>query len=268
MRFFNSNNINVSKGTVPLYIIAGQSNCGRSRWSEASPAQVTLYGGAKTGIKIYNYQYNATDFTTLVPGTNTMLENYTSLDEMGPEVSLSKSLIDNGVTDAYIIKVGVGNSDLYNMWSPGGINEVKLKDRLDRAFLWLKNNNVDFSVKAFIWMQGENDATDLTWANAYLTKLQNFFNDFSIYLSNKQAVYNFKRYLNYKKVIGRINGVNDFTEIYRNTVRQFQADYCNNSYNNGVLIDTDSYPLKDYVHYSVTGQITFGNDIYNQIKNL
>lgn len=268
MKLFNANNIDLSKGTKPLYIIAGQSNCGRSRWSEATPAQVSTYGGAKTGIKIYNYQYNATDFTTLIPGTNTMLENYLALDEMGPEVSLSKELLDGGITEAYIIKVGIGNTDLYNGWSPGGQNEVKFKDRMDRALSWLYTNNINFTLKAFIWMQGENDATELLWANAYLSKLENFFRDFSVYTLNKISVYPFIHFLNYRKVVGRINGINDPTEIYRDTVRQAEADYCSNIFNNGVMINTDSYPLKDYVHYSVTGQIMFGQDIYNQIKNL
>jgi hypothetical protein len=268
IKLYNIQNKKIGYGLAPLYIIAGQSNCGRSRWSEASAGQISTYGGAKTGIKIYNYKYNTTDFTTLVPGTNTMLENYLALDEIGPEVSLSKSLLDNGITEAYIIKVGIGNTDLYNTWSPGGSSEVIFNDRMNRAFNWLYSNNIKFALKGFIWMQGENDATNQTWANAYLYKIENFFQDFSFYLQNKINRYSFPNYKSYKKVIGRINGINDASEIYRGTVRQAQADYCSNTSNNAVLIDTDSYAFKDYVHYSVTGQIQFGIDIYNQIKNL
>lgn len=268
MKFFSIQNKKIGYGAVPLYIIAGQSNCGRSRWSEASAQQVIDYGGAKTGINIFNYQYNQTNFTTLTPGTNTMLENYQATEEVGPEVSLSKSLLTGGISQAYIVKVGLGNTDLYNMWSPGGSSDTVFYDRMNRAFSWLNSNNINFAVKAFIWMQGENDATVLTWANSYLTKLENFFNNFNFYLSNKIKQYDFVNYTSYKKVIGRINGINDGSEIYRSTVRQYQADYCSNPSNNAVLIDTDSYPFKDYVHYSVTGQIQFGIDIYNQIKDL
>lgn len=265
---FSIQNRKVDFGLKPLYIIAGQSNCGRSRWSEASAQQITDYGGAKTGIKIFDYGYNQTDFTTLVPGTNTMLENYSFTDEMGPEVSLSRNLLTYGISEAYIIKVGIGNTDLYNNWSPGGSSEVVFNDRLNRAFKWLNDNSIDFSLKAFIWMQGENDATNSTWANNYLSKLTYFFNDFNYYLKNKISEYDFANFTNYKKVIGRINGINDASEVYRTVVRTAQADYCNIAANNAVMINTDGYPLKDYVHYSVTGQIDFGNDIFNQIKDL
>ena len=258
-----------SLNTVPLYIIAGQSNCGRAIWNtEASVEQHALYDAAVTEVSIFNNSYDTTNFTTLQAGLNTRLINFNNASEMGPEVSLFKSFSDQGITEAYVIKCGIGNTDLFNNWKPGGSSEITFKSHVDKALQVFYNNGKKPLLKAFIWMQGENDATNLTWANAYLQNLENFFLDFDIWYQNKAYLYSLPNLFNYKKVIGRINGINDASEIHRNVVRQAQADFCADLNNNAVLIDTDSYPLRDSVHYSVTGQLQFGIDIFNQIKNI
>jgi len=114
-------------------------------------------------------------------------------------------------------------------------------------------------------MQGEQDATDLTWANNYETALGEFFDGVQAYVDGRYSDLGWTVPGKFKKIIGRINGIDDVTMVYRGTVRTAQANYCNNLSNNAILIDTDSYPLKDDVHYSATGQIQFGIDIFNAL---
>jgi hypothetical protein len=265
--FYSSN---TKSNAVPVYILAGQSNCGRCVSTDMNTTQSALYGSPMNGFMIYNNAYNASNLNTLQAGVDTYLYNPISLQEFGPEVSFSYNLINNsGVKEAYLCKIGVGNTDLATYWIPGGAGEALYKSHLDKTFSILKGFNKTPYFKAFIWMQGENDATDVNWANAYGSNLTTFFKDFDVWIGNKIAQYSMHPSSSaYTKVIGRINGISDPSETYRTTVRTAQFNYCSTGSNKAIMIDTDSYPLRDSVHYNATGQIQFGIDIYNQIKNI
>ena len=243
-----------------FYIISGQSNCGRSQVNEMTGPEAALYPGLISNAFIYNGPYEQ-----LNVGGNTALANNVSADEFGPEASLFKSFADADNVDRYIFKYGVGNSGLQSHWVPGQTLNTNLKTFLDNAIASAVTAGIKFNLKAFIWMQGENDATDATWANNYEDNLVNFFDDFTSWWQTRLISNGWGTFEDFVTIIGRINGISDPLETERATVRAKQAAFCGNGINNAILIDTDSYPLRDTVHYSATGQIQFGIDIYNAL---
>lgn len=260
-----------SYDTVMLYLLAGQSNCGRPHYpgdgstgAAATPGQHLLYDSAIRGFQIYNPIYDSAHFHDIQAGVNTYLINYITTDEMGPEVSFMKAMHDSsGLKEAYLIKYGIGNTALANYWLAGG--QYGLYYYFSKGIQLLLSRHKIPVFKGFIWMQGENDATDSTWATQYEHNLALFVNQFnSMYqdVCNASAI----PYNDYKFVIGRINGAQDPTEVYRNLVRLNEENYVLVNKQNSVWINTDNYPLFGGVHYTVTGQIQFGKDIYEQLK--
>lgn len=248
-----------------LYILAGQSNCGRTRTSEMDSEELEEYGEELVRTFIYNKPVSTSSIALLEPGVNTMLTNQVYADEFGPEVSLFKSFEDADEIDRYLIKHGVGSSYLSTQWNsrtPGGI-WTDFLNQIVNAVSAIRATGVHPRLKAFIWMQGENDSITESDAEAYLTNLTNFFDDFSLWAAG-QGILGEQDYV---KVIGRINGINDPVMDYRDIVRQAQEDYCDDPDNNAIMIDTDDYGFKDVVHYDASGQIQFGLDIFNALTS-
>jgi hypothetical protein len=255
---------------IDLYILAGQSNCGRSQWPGtgdtgpvATDSEKVMYDSAISGFKIYNAAYALHSISDLRAGVNTMLLNYNSTAEMGMEVSFFAALKNSGAHSACIMKMGYGSTDLANWWKTTG--EAHLFEYTAEAINLLKKQGKIPVLKAFIWMQGESDATTAAWASAYGQNLGSFFNDFDAFYNNEIQADTLPVPLSYKKIIGRINGITDPTEIYRDTVRLAQENYCADPNNNAILINTDNYPLFG-VHYTLAGQIQFGLDVFNSLK--
>lgn len=255
---------------VNLYIFAGQSNCGRPQFPgkgltgpAATAEQLAIYDSAITGFQIYNPIYDSLAFHNLQVGVNTMLINYNSTTEMGAEVSLLKALKDStNLKEAYLIKCGYGNTNLAEWWLDTG--KWNLYRYTDKAIRILEKQNKIPVLKGFIWMQGENDATDSIWAVNYQTNLQAFFSQFDAFYTGEASTLGLAA-PDYIKVIGRINGSQDRSEIYRDIVRTNEEAFCAATANS-FLINTDNYPLFGGVHYTITGQIQFGLDIYQALK--
>lgn len=258
---------------VPFYIAAGQSNMGRSRTSQMTAGEQANYAGLISNAQIINpaansNNYSSATFQPLNVGVNTLLSNANNTDEFGFEASFGKQMAAYKGKEIRVLKYGVGNTDLYNQWAPNSTFRANLFTVMERAAQLAQSEGKKLSLKGVIWMQGENDATNQTWANAYGVNLSNMMAAILSQWQSICSVYGHSYDAGTRKIIGRINGVNDSSEVYRATVRQAQADYCSNSANNATLIDTDGYPQLDIVHYSATGQIQFGTDIFNSLKNL
>ncbi len=256
---------------VDYYIEAGQSNCGRPQFpgtgstgDSATPEQVSLYGNPINGFQIYNPGYSAVTFYRIQAGVNTMLVDHLSNREMGSEVSFLTSLRNAGVDSCFLLKYGIGNTDLANDWLNKYIYQLFIyADKNIRIIKAAGNHPV---LKAFIWIQGENDAADSIKARSYLDNLTAFFGKFDSFYNAEIATYNLSpNSINYKKIIGRVNGIDDPSEKYREIVRSAQADYCSNKSNNAILINTDNYPTFNNGHYTLSGQIQFGIDIFDAL---
>lgn len=254
--------------SADFFIIAGQSNCGRARVSEMSGAEASLYDISYSDVFMFNHYDNPDQFQPMNVGSNTYLANVIYGDEFGPEASLFKSLKDYNPKNRYVFKYARGGTTLADRWLPNYSPDwVYMSEFLAAAVNDAVGRGIKLNLKAFIWMQGEDDAVTSANASAYGSNLASFFSAFNSKWSLICSTNGFPSVSNCKKVIGRINGASDTVEVYRSDVRAAQASYCSNPSNNAYLIDTDSYPLKDTVHYSATGQISFGTDIFNVVKD-
>lgn len=251
---------------VDFFVFAGQSNCGRSRTSEMSGPEATTYAITIPQTFIYNPIVSGA-LQPLEIGVNSRLQNFANADEFGLEASLLKSFSDLDSQNRYMFKYGYGSTDLQFHWNSrrAGSKYDDLLGHLDIVIPLIQAAGDTPVLKAFIWMQGENDATDVNWAADYLTNLTNFFDDFAVDWAAKRATFSLPA-SDYSVVIGRINGINDPSMVYRDVVRQAEADFCNLPVNNGILIDTDAYAFRDVVHYDATGQIQFGIDVFNTLQ--
>ncbi len=261
--------------SASFYIIAGQSNCGRAEISQMSASQKAIYAtGSVPNQYIFNPGYSASinKFNPLTPGTNTMLYNWNNLDEFGPETALSTLFASASSQPRYYLKYGIGSTFLSGSapldWYPADTYNNNLKAYINNAVQQLKGQYINPTLKAVIWMQGENDATVSASAYYYGDNLTYFFKDFDSWWVNAYQLLNIPS-SSYEKVIGRISSFGDGTEVYRSNVRAAQLNYTSTASNNATMINTDNYPTaSDGTHYNATGQIQFGTDIYGVIKNL
>ncbi|TDH18327.1 hypothetical protein EXU57_23505 [Segetibacter sp. 3557_3] len=256
---------------VPFYIIIGQSNTGWATTNGMNTQQAALYAGVQSNTSIWNPGVGGFSATwqTMNVGVNTRCENYADPSQFGPEASLMKSLESRQSRKRFVYKQGVGGTTLAVDWrpqSPGqqpyeaGIRWQQLSSWLPTAVAQADAQGVKLDLKAIIWMQGEDDAKTAADASAYQNNLVNFFTNIDAMWRGLISRHGLPSTV-YKKVIGRIYAPTGYP--YRDMVRAAQANYCANSSNNAILINTDSYPLQDWVHYNATGQIQFGTDVYN-----
>lgn len=105
--------------------------------------------------------------------------------------------------------------------------------------------------KAIIWWQGEQDAINQTYANAYEVNLTNFINGVRTIDPN---------------VLFIIMRINYPSGTYRDIIRSAVENVANAMINVKV-VDTDSYPLIDTVHVGHQGMINGGQSIVNLINN-
>jgi hypothetical protein len=264
--------VNSKDSIIDFYIEAGQSNCGRAQFpgtgttgDTATAEDFKLYSQPINGFQIYNPGYSAVTFSTIQAGVNTMLVDFISKAEMGSEVSFLTQLKKSGIDSSYLLKYGIGNTNLANEWLNKYIYQLFIY--ADKNIRIIQSTGRRPLLKAFIWIQGENDASDSIMAASYFANLTSFFNKFDSFYNAEMIQYNLPgNSINYKKIIGRINGKDDPEELYRNEVRTAEEHYCANRLNSALLIDTDAYPTFNHGHYTLSGQIQFGIDIYNALN--
>ncbi len=102
---------------------------------------------------------------------------------MGPEVAFGRAIADAlPDRDVFLIKHGVGGTDLAEFWYPGVDDadpsmgegyEVWLQTVRD-GLAALNDEGVEYEIAGMIWMQGESDATYEPWADAYADNLAGF----------------------------------------------------------------------------------------------
>lgn len=155
-----------------LYESSGQSNDSGG----ASADLAVELQGPQTGRHIYSILTN--NWETLDASVNsTCLEDVIVNDRCGPEMRLMKLLYDHYEADQYLIKYArdgtelalTGNVD----WNSGSSNEVYTRSNTNHTAALTELGNAK-PPRAFIWIQGEADGGNTTWANAYETNLRAF----------------------------------------------------------------------------------------------
>lgn len=256
---------------VPFYIIIGQSNTGWANLSGINPQQAFQFAGPTPNTNMWNpgVAGYSTTWQPMNVGVNTQCENYADPTQFGFEASFIRSLQSRSPAKRFVYKQGEGGTTLASDWRPNGPNQqlYEAGPRWQQFAQWLPKavaqadaQGYKLDLRAIIWMQGEDDAKTIADATAYQANLTKFFAALNTFWKGMVSGYGLPN-TNYKKVIGRIYAPNGYP--YRDLVRSAQYDFCGNSENNAIMINTDSYPLQDWVHFNATGQIQFGLDIFN-----
>lgn len=243
---------------VYVYLLAGQSNA--QGHGAASLLPSTLQA-AQIGAKIYDYNYNK--WSDIVAGTNTL----TIANDFGFEVTFTSSMVKYKGRNIYIIKYAVGSSYLaftgssdWNVATTGAGSLLEaFKANVVLAVKVLTSQGKTPVYKGFLWMQGEQDATNQTYANAYQVNLQNLISNVRTYFATPALPF----------VIYQIRGVSaDAAEVYSATVKAAQATV--GAQANNYFIDTSTYTILsgDPPHWDENGLRQGGTDGYNVLKDL
>ncbi|MEM4247794.1 MAG: InlB B-repeat-containing protein, partial [Candidatus Nanoarchaeia archaeon] len=183
-----------------IYVIAGQSNAaGYDTNISRLPTPYSDLANTNPNVDfIYWYQRNQTSTIYQTNSFGPLSARNISTDgetpgEFGMELSLGKSLLDNGVTHPVIVKVTLGASGLYQMtngqkdWNvnttgDGSMYQILL-NKVQQAISLVPNGSTP-RIRAFIWCQGEreSDASAPEWSveknQAYQNNLQVLVNGF------------------------------------------------------------------------------------------
>lgn len=91
----------------------------------------------------------------------------------GPEITFARKLYSAGYHPA-IFKYSLPGSSLANDWKAPGAGGLydKMELELKQALKVLENAGNTYSIKAFVWVQGESDANSKEIAEAYAARLQ------------------------------------------------------------------------------------------------
>ena len=154
--------IGLSAATVDVFFLAGQSNAsGRATTGytyDSRDDQVAYYYQTDGGGS-----FNSDGFTTVSP----MTSGY-----YGSEISIGRELVSAGYNPA-IIKVSKGGQSLAvgSHWNSSSTSSSSMwgiwKSEVTTALTQIVANGDTPVLRAFFWNQGETDADNETYANAY-----------------------------------------------------------------------------------------------------
>lgn len=96
----------------------------------------------------------------------------------GPEMTLARTLSENGIENLGILKVAYAGTHLAHDWKKGDHSMADiydlLLDQFEIAMDSLSAMGLNWRFIGMIWMQGESDASDAQWAADYENNLTEF----------------------------------------------------------------------------------------------
>lgn len=246
-----SNGAIIDNTPVHFWWIAGQSNCGPSLNINEYP--VTMSSGFPDDI-LWDHVSNNNVFIPILANTNIYLAGSYPV-KPGPFLSVIYNTYQQFPGEQVkVFEIYKDATSLALSWISGGTLRNKLllsgKSAYLTATLIEKRNIVE---KKFLWIQGEKDATDLTWSNAYYNNLVSLDNDVRSAFGSDVVT-----------IISALSANSEESGkpgkwIVRDAQEQFVAlDTVKHK-----LINTDDaarFPLNSGVHYYVTGHINIGLD--------
>lgn len=191
---------NEVNNNVDVIILSGQSNAEGHTWNNELTKKVDK-DLAKTyinGFSNVNIRFNCNNGLNYCQDFQTIKLGYgLSTNQFGPEVGMAEYL--NGVNEflnnpIYIIKYAVGGTSLYSDWrSPSSTTNniqtgrlyTNLVNYIDESLDLIKSKNLNPTVKAICWMQGESDSTSIG-SSVYEELENNFINDIRNHIEKKQ----------------------------------------------------------------------------------
>jgi hypothetical protein len=190
----------------------------------------------------------------------------------GPEFTTARDLANALNETVYVAKYALGGSLLTGAfiptWHPDMAdptqNPAEYRLSLYHAMVkWAKDalaaarlGEPEVQVAGFFWMQGESDASQLAWAQAYQTNLANFIRRIRTDFDNVSLPFVFARISDSRLM------------LYREPVRVAQAAV-DAADTNAVMVNTDDLPLStDNIHYTDAGLLTLGQRFARAWLNL
>ena len=243
---------------VAVYLLGGQSNMAGAT-SDKNALTGTPKANPLTDVKIWNQGQNA--FTALRPGFD---GNFGTGDGFGAELGFGHALEaarDRGSfqsEEIYLIKYAIGATSLAEDWNvdTGGPLYNQFTQWVNGALANLSSSGIGYDVEGMLWMQGENDAFEVSRANSYEANLKRLIADVR------------RRYdPDMDFVIGRLHEeLTPFFYTEANTVRQAQVNVANADSRN-YWVDTDDLVVNpiDGVHFDSSGHLALGEAFANVV---
>lgn len=252
--------------SLHIFIIAGQSNA------------INIHSNAKDlpaaliDTSVYFYYHCGMPPDRNIPFFSTSDNKWTKLSIQrqkpflgsneyffGPEMTFISSL-RNLYKNLAVIKCAYGGSNLAEDWKRGSIKGNMLYkimlDQIGNACRLFDSVGFDYSFEGFLWIQGEADAANQSYAKAYLNNLNSFINGVRADLKSPQLPFVLSR-LPVKQPYPYLSLVRNAQEQITNGI-----DYIK-------VIDTDRLELdKDSVHFISSGMIKLGSLLASGFRNL
>lgn len=257
---------------VDVYILSGQSNMqGIGSLAELSDEDRTPCPNV--------FYWNGKSFEPLVPGRT---KTSTRAGEFGPEITFAKAFAARVPDrDVYLIKHYVSGQPLHHGWhkdgfhegppAPGRLNfypgETPDDPNIGQHYRTLRNTfraglddlrqrNVKFTVRGFLWMQGEADAKHAVSATEYAASLKRLKRRLEEDLAVPALPFVFGQVLPHEPAMERFTHRREIRESQRNAD---EASGHADAIRGVKMVSTDGFPLKDdTVHYTAAGLAKLG----------
>ncbi|MDB4419072.1 sialate O-acetylesterase [bacterium] len=258
-----------------IYLLAGQSNAnGRGHISDfgagTSHPEFEFYKTPQTNVLFYyhktqtatNQSLPENQWIDLAPGSGHGTVTPENSPEMGLEVSFGYALAAEFLGENIaILKYAHGGTNLHTQWSASGTQYANLLSTVTSATTALKNDGHSYTLRGFLWQQGE---ADLSQAAAYQTNLTSLINRVRADIFGG---------LSRPFIIGKLS--DNQTSISGNAgfsdVRAAQDQVAKNLIN-VATVDTDNdakFPQRsDEIHFTGVGQINLGLGHFEAMKTL
>jgi hypothetical protein len=145
----------------------------------------------------------------------------------------------------YLLKYAIGGTSMATTWILGSYTLAKLMSRTGRAF------------KNFIWIQGETDSTNLTWANAYQANLIEFIRRVRMYSTYGDDL---------KFIIFRLPDITRPEYLYVSTIQAAQDYVAANVPNVELITAPIGWSTLDGEHYDAPTIDAIGAKIFEQLQ--
>jgi hypothetical protein len=234
----------------PLIAFMGQSNAGDNTDYEQGDAGLGL-GSTYASVNITS-KYGISDPITWTVNRSRQTLRPSAAGggaNMGATLAAGRLMYQRaGLTE--IVQYAVSSTDL-TQWLPGSgypASPGADPDLFDQAVTYIRASETASGTRlaAVVWIQGENDAGDLTLSNNYQTNLTAF-----------AAALRAQFGSTLKFIIVKLN--TNAVATYKATVRTAQAAFVSGDGGKSVLVDVDDLPLIDSFHYGPDTIATVGN---------
>jgi hypothetical protein len=267
----------LASAATKVFVLAGQSNMagegGYSDYMNPNMDPWTLppyddadapcpapYNQPLTAVKFWNYlpdaivdrSHNAGVGNGWIPLQN----GYGNRDDgFGPELSFGAKMHEMYPNDEIcLVKFSIGGTNLGYQWNPANTSAdslyLRLKGRVNAALANLVGQGKTPTVAGMLWMQGEDDSTNSTYAFSYATNLKNL-------ITSARTDFNAP---DMKFVAGRISYMSEkwAPKWQIDMVRSAQWNI-GSQVANASCVNTDDLEWAFYGHYGTQGQIDLGN---------